>query len=110
MKKSVILLAALSGAGSGYAAEMPQTARELNCTNCHAIDNKVYGPAWMDVSRRYRDARDNPETFDALVKKVSLGGKGNWGGLPMPANDPLGKRREKVEELVKFILALSGPR
>jgi cytochrome c len=88
---------------------MPQGARSLGCTNCHAIDRKGVGPAWMDVSKRYSDGRTDQEIFDQLVKKVSLGGQGNWGDLPMVANDPTGRKHEQIVDLVKFILALSGP-
>ncbi|HZW85910.1 MAG TPA: hypothetical protein VFF41_00445, partial [Gallionella sp.] len=33
--------------------EMPPLAKKNNCTACHAIDHKVVGPAWMDVSKAY---------------------------------------------------------
>jgi len=90
------------------AIEMPQGAKEIGCSNCHAIDRKVVGPAWADVSKRYRDKRDDPAMLDQLVKKVSKGGRGNWGEVPMAANDPAGTKHEKIVDLVKFILALSN--
>ena len=100
---SLLILSALSS----QAIELPQVAHEMGCSKCHAIDHKVVGPAWMDVSLRYRDNRDSQVVFNQLVKKVSKGGLGNWGDTPMVANDPLGKKTDKITELVKFILALS---
>ncbi len=94
-------------AGSCNAVEMPQAAKEIGCPNCHAIDHKVVGPAWMDVSKRYRKDRNDPTFFDELVKKVSKGGSGHWGDVPMVANDPVGTRHDKIVELVKFVLSLS---
>lgn len=96
-------------ASSCLAIEMPQSAKEIGCQNCHAIDHKVVGPAWMEISNRYRDHRNDSDLLVQLVKKVSKGGAGHWGDVPMAANDPLGKRQDKITELVKFILDLSGP-
>ena len=95
------------------AAAMPQLARELNCTSCHAIDYRVAGPAWKDVAARYKGAttfkyngKDYP-LVEGLVMKVSRGGVGNWGAMPMPANDPSGSKKAEIAQLVKFILGLA---
>lgn len=106
--RGILLGAMICGFGNvGMAAEMPQAAEDIGCTNCHAIDHKVVGPAWIEVSKRYRANRENPEFVDRLVKKVSRGGSGNWGDLPMIANDPAGEKRDKIVQLVKFVLSLS---
>lgn len=109
MKKFILTLGLLSLSGTCLALDtkMPDTAQEIGCPNCHAIDHTVVGPAWIDVSRRYRDSRNDKATFDTLVKKVSKGGEGNWGSVPMVANDPVGKRQDKIEQLVRYILSLS---
>jgi len=111
MKRFACSFALMILAGSCLAAEvqMPQTAIDMGCPNCHAIDRKVVGPAWMEVSRRYRPMRNDQATFDDLVRKVSKGGSGHWGDVPMVANDPAGKRHDKIVDLVKFVLALSDP-
>ena len=107
MKRIMLFLGLTALAGSCLAIEMPQSAKEIGCPNCHAIDHKVVGPAWMDVSKRYREKRNDQAFFDQLVKKVSKGGHGNWGDVPMVANDPVGTKHDKIVELVKFVLALS---
>ena len=115
MKSIVVSLAAagLLAAGSALAADMPPLAKELNCVACHAIDHKVVGPAWKDVSVKYKDAKtfnyngkDYP-LVDGLVMKVSKGGSGHWGSMPMPANDPSGAKKDKITELVHFVLGLA---
>ncbi len=90
--------------------QMPQLAARLNCTSCHALGRRVYGPAWKEVGKRYR----NVATFEyqgksyplveGLVQKVSHGGTGNWGTEQMPAIDPSGAKHEQIEKLVRFIL------
>lgn len=96
--------------------EMPPLARELNCVACHAIDHRVVGPAWRDVANRYTGSGATTYTYqgkvypllEGLVMKVSKGGGGNWGTMPMPANDPTGVKREKIMELLKFEQSLAN--
>jgi cytochrome c len=106
------IAAALVTASSAMATDMPALAKKNNCVACHAIDKKVVGPAWMDVSRKYKGAttynykgKEYP-LFEGLVLKVSKGGSGNWGSMPMPANAPAVHDAD-IRELVKFILGLA---
>ncbi len=94
--------------------EMPRAAKELNCMACHALDHRVVGPAWLEVAKRYRGGdwfvynNQGYPLVEGLVMKVSRGGSGHWGSMPMPANDPSGAKRDKIEHLVRFILKLDG--
>lgn len=105
--------ASIFAAGNASAVQMPPLAKELNCTTCHAIDHKIVGPAWKDVSRRYKDAGTfnyngrNYPLVEGLIMKVSRGGHGHWGSMPMPANDPTGAKKDKINELVHFVLSLA---
>ena len=100
---TMMVAAGLMVAGNAMAAEMPAVAKKNNCTACHAIDKKVVGPAWADVAKKYKgDASAEAK----LITKVSKGGSGVWGSMPMPANDPVGTKQADMKELVKFILAL----
>jgi len=86
--------------------EMPVLAVESGCSGCHAIDNKLVGPAWADVAARYRE---DPQAVQKLTEAVRNGGAGNWveqtGGVPMPANSPA-VSDEDIAALVSFILEL----
>jgi cytochrome c len=116
MKHAAMKMVAVVGlvlTHGAMAAVMPQLARELNCTSCHAIDHRVVGPAWKDVAVRYKGAtvfkyngRDYP-LVEGLVMKVSKGGGGNWGAMPMPANDPNQSKQAEITQLVKFMLGLA---
>ncbi len=100
---SLMVAAGLMVASSAMAAEMPAVAKKNNCTACHSIDKKIVGPAWADVAKKYKgDAGAEAK----LITKVSKGGSGVWGSMPMPANDPSGTKQADMKELVKFILAL----
>jgi cytochrome c len=99
----VAALPVAAAIGSPSDENMPLLARENNCTACHAIDKKVVGPSWIEVARKYK----GDSTAEArLIIKVSKGGTGVWGTMPMPANDASGKKQDQVKALVKFILAL----
>jgi len=78
-------------------------AQKNNCLACHSIEKKVIGPAWIDVSKRYKGV-DGIE--DRLVVTVSTGGYGNWGNMPMPALAPDVKEKD-IRALVRFILSLA---
>jgi cytochrome c551/c552 len=110
---SMLVAAGLMVAGSAMAEEMPALAKKNNCTACHAIDKKVVGPAWMDVAKKYKGAanykfgdKEYP-LAEGLAMKVSKGGSGVWGSMPMPANDAKGEKQADIKELVKFVLALA---
>jgi|GEM_PF-59863 len=81
-------------------------AKQNGCLACHKIEAKLVGPAWRDVSKRYKG---DPEAKARLIAKVKTGGKGNWtkvtGGIPMPPNSPR-VSDEDIEKLVTFVLSL----
>jgi cytochrome c len=96
-----VAIVALLFAGRGLAADMPELAKKSGCSNCHKIDKKMVGPGWEDVAKKYKD---DPEATAKLSEKISKGGKGVWGPVPMPANPKL--TEAEVKELVTFILGL----
>jgi cytochrome c len=111
----IVATAGLALAGNAMAVDMPPLAHQLNCTTCHAIDHKIVGPAWQDVADRYTghgvktykyNGKEYP-LIEGLVMKVSRGGSGNWGSMPMPANDPSGVHKKEITELVEFEQSLA---
>ena len=85
-----------------YDPNLISLAHKSNCFSCHSIDKNVVGPAWKDVAAKYRDDAGAEEK---LIAKVSKGGSGVWGSVPMPANSPVVKDAD-IQTLVKFILSL----
>lgn len=92
--------------GNAFAAEGLELAKASGCLACHAVDKKVVGPAWADVSAK---AKGDADARAALINKVKTGGKGNWneitGGVPMPPYSPRVADAD-IEKLVDFILTL----
>jgi len=101
MKYSLLVVSMLGIMASGSAMASLELAKSKNCMACHAVDNKVVGPAYKDVAKKY--ATD--KTAEAkLVQKVLKGGSGVWGAVPMPANAQVSEAEAKT--LVKWILSL----
>lgn len=97
---SLALLGAVS-ALPARAADPMALAKKYACLSCHAVDNKLVGPAWKDVAAKYRGQKDAEAK---LMAKVRKGGSGVWGTIPMPPNP--GPSDAELKQLVDFILSL----
>jgi len=105
------VLLALAGMQAGGAAladprpadgeAMIELAWDSGCFNCHDVHERVRGPAWIEVARRYRGDED---AFEMLVEKVISGGSGNWGDDAMSPNRRVPE--EDVRTLVAWLLTL----
>ena len=126
MKKAYFLLGAVLASSTVFASaamaeEGLALARKSGCLACHAVDHKVVGPAWMDVSKKYKGASEMTATLtdgtvakgtpkDVLNQKIHKGGKGNWTavtqGVPMPPYSPRVSDAD-IAKLVDFVLGLA---
>lgn len=89
---------ALTAAVSTPAFANLALAQKNACMACHAVDKKVVGPSYQDVSKKYA-GKDAAE----LVKSIKAGGSGKWGPVPMPAQ--AGLSDADALTLAKWILA-----
>ncbi|MFC5476093.1 c-type cytochrome [Paraherbaspirillum soli] len=101
MKRCLLICAILGAMASGSAMANADLAKSKNCMACHSVDNKVVGPAYKDVAKKYAGQKD---AEDKLVQKVLKGGAGVWGPVPMPANAQVSEA--EAHTLVKWILSL----
>ena len=100
MKRLFILASALAAIGiSGQAFAQAELAKAKNCMACHGIDNKIVGPAYKDVAKKYAGQKD---AEDKLTTNVLKGG-GVWGAIPMPANSQV--TEAEARQLVKWVLS-----
>ncbi|HYF18780.1 MAG TPA: c-type cytochrome [Ramlibacter sp.] len=82
MKRVLFALAtAVVMAGPALADQALATSK--NCMACHAMDKKLVGPSYKEVSAKYAGQKD---AVDKLAAKIQKGGSGVWGPVPMPAN------------------------
>ena len=76
-------------------------ATAKNCMACHAVANKLVGPAYKDVAKKYAGQKD---AADKLALKIIKGGSGVWGAVPMPANAQVNEAESK--KLAAWVLSL----
>ncbi|HEX5310690.1 c-type cytochrome [Aquabacterium sp.] len=98
---SLLAATALSAAALSPAFASQELAQKKACMGCHGIDNKIVGPAYKDVAKKYKGQKGIEAK---LVEKVLKGGKGSWGEVPMPANSQVNEAEAK--QLVSWILSL----
>jgi cytochrome c551/c552 len=73
----------------------------LDCKACHKEQEKVIGPAYVQVAQRYRK---DPKASSYLMLKIMKGGSGVWGEAAMPAHPNL--KGGDVKQMVQYILSL----
>jgi cytochrome c len=55
-------------------------AQKHTCTACHGVTNKILGPSFTDIYKKY-----GANSAATLAAKIKAGGSGVWGSVPMPA-------------------------
>jgi cytochrome c len=72
-----------------------------DCLTCHKLDQKIIGPAYIDVANKYTAS---PAVIDTLANKIIKGGSGNWGNIAMSPHPNLSMT--DAQDMVKYILSL----
>jgi cytochrome c len=72
-----------------------------DCLTCHKLDQKIIGPAYVDVANKYTAS---PAVIDTLANKIIKGGAGNWGNIAMSPHPTLSMT--DAQHMVRYILSL----
>ncbi len=99
MKNTVFALT-LSAVAMAPAMADEALAKAKNCMACHAVANKLVGPAYKDVAKKYAGDKS---AADKLAAKIIKGGSGVWGAVPMPANPQVSEAESK--KLAAWVLS-----
>ncbi|CAD5372435.1 Cytochrome c-552 [Rubrivivax sp. A210] len=95
----LVLLGALLVPGAALAS--PALAEKAGCGACHKVDVKLVGPSYKDVAAKYKTRSD---AVPYLSTRVRQGGPGNWGVVPMMANDVSRISDADLKSLIEWIL------
>ena len=98
--KKILLALTLTAAAVAPAMADEALAKAKNCMACHAVANKLVGPAYKEVAKKY--AADKTAA-DKLAAKIIKGGSGVWGAVPMPANPQVNEAEAK--KLAAWVLS-----
>jgi cytochrome c len=104
---AILLLAAppALAADAGLAQGLSPLAARQHCDECHALKEARIGPPFVAVAARY--ATDPDAAVNRLALKIINGGAGNWGTIPMIANERISV--EDSRTIARWILALGHP-
>ncbi len=75
--------------------------RQSDCFNCHAVQTKIVGPAYLEVANKYRGIPGAPE---ASVQRVLKGSSGVWGTAPMLPHESF--TSDQVHLMVQWVFNL----
>lgn len=78
-------------------------AVKQHCDECHAIQEVRIGPPFQAVALRY--SNEGPAAAERLARKIIYGGAGNWGNIPMVANERVSL--EDARAIAQWILSLA---
>jgi cytochrome c len=68
----------LSAAGGDPVAKLLEAHA---CSGCHTLEQRIVGPSFREIARRYAG---DAGAAARLAAKVKSGGQGVWGQVPMP--------------------------
>ena len=71
-----------------------------DCLACHKVEEKMIGPSYKEVAKKYENT---PENVEMLAEKIIKGSSGIWGDVPMPAHNGLSKENAKF--MAQYILS-----
>ena len=99
-KKLTATVAASPSSNPDYQKGLELIAKS-DCLTCHKVSEKLIGPAYKDVAAKYENTEEN---IKLLTEKVTKGGSGVWGAIPMTPHAQLSEADAK--QMVKYILLL----
>jgi cytochrome c len=74
-----------------------------DCIACHHAENKMVGPSYLSISQKYPLSE---ASVNHLAQKVTTGGSGVWGEIPMPPHAATAPA--DLQKMVKYILSLKA--
>ena len=78
-----------------------QLIAKSDCSTCHKEQEKLIGPAFADVAKKYASS---PAVIDTLANKIIKGGSGNWGTIPMAPHPAISV--DDAKTIAQYILSL----
>jgi cytochrome c len=100
MKRSMITFALALGVMAPAMADQA-LATAKNCMACHAVEKKLVGPSFKDIAAKYAAQGD---ATAKLAGKITKGGSGVWGPVPMPANNQVSDA--DAQKLAAWVLSI----
>lgn len=85
----------------GTASASVDLHNKAGCNGCHMVDTRLVGPSYKEVAVRYKGRTD---AVPYLANRIRKGGPGNWGQVPMMANDVSRISDADLNVLIQWLL------
>lgn len=95
--KKILFAVLLLSSPAVFASE--DLIKKYGCVACHNVEKKIVGPAFKDISAKYKGKKDN---INYLAGKIRNGAQGTWGAIPMPAQKQV--REDEAKQIAEWIL------
>ncbi|WP_426345242.1 c-type cytochrome [Alcaligenes sp. HNGD-HTN06] len=82
---------------------------QAQCLSCHQMDRKRVGPPFREIARRYAPGPGpgpGQETLAYLQRQIQQGSRGNWGAIPMPAQNRISA--DQAQAIAVWLLSLAN--
>jgi S-disulfanyl-L-cysteine oxidoreductase SoxD len=99
---SALSLDLAATAASAPSPEVLALLGKHSCVACHAMDTKLLGPSFLEVTKKYSD---KAEAVDYLAGRIKAGGSGVWGAIPMPAQ---GLSEDEAKKIAQWLVMNTG--
>ena len=76
--------------------------KQNDCFNCHATEQRIVGPAFLEIAAKYKT---DPTALEQSVARVIKGSSGVWGEVPMLPHEALNP--DQVRMMVRWIYGLT---
>ena len=90
----------------GGVADLPPgltLMKQSDCFNCHAVEQKIVGPALLDIANKYRG---QPGAQEVSVGRVRRGSANVWSPLPMLPHPQ--HSDDELNQMVSYIYSLQA--
>jgi cytochrome c len=77
--------------------------KKSDCFNCHTIDRKLVGPAYLDISQKYAK---EPAGWKTAAEHILKGSTGVWGPIPMMPHPQ--HNEEQAGQMVAWIASIAA--
>lgn len=88
-------------AGGTSSAAGAELIAKSDCQTCHKEQEKLVGPAFADIAKKYTSS---DAVIDTLADKIIKGGSGNWGTVPMSGHPSISV--DDARTMAKYILSV----
>lgn len=97
---SLLVAVSVSNVYADDAEDVKELVQASGCLSCHAIDEKIVGPAFKDVVAKYSS---DPDAISNITQSIKNGSRGKWGRMAMPSHSSLSS--EELKTLATWVMS-----